>query len=153
MSLGNSIFQARKKCGLSQEAVAEKLGVSRQTVSKWETDETVPDIRQSKKMAVLYHVSLDELIDFDIDLKEIQEAIDRTTEKVEEKINWTNVWGKKYPILLQYQKDVNISDYASTIDMMLDELKREYNYSEQDAMLVLKDILSNVWKNRKDRVS
>lgn len=153
MSLGNSIFQARKKCGLSQEAVAEKLGVSRQTVSKWETDETVPDIRQSKKMAVLYHVSLDELIDFDIDLKEIQEAIDRTTEKVEEKINWTNVWGKKYPILLQYQKDVNISDYASRIDMMLDELKREYNYSEQDAMLVLKDILSNVWKNRKDSVS
>ena len=153
MSLGNSIFQARKKCGLSQEAVAEKLGVSRQTVSKWETDERVPDIRQSKKMAVLYHVSLDELIDFDIDLKEIQEAIDRTTEKVEEKINWTNVWGKKYPILLQYQKDVNISDYASRIDMMLDELKREYNYSEQDAMLVLKDILSNVWKNRKDRVS
>lgn len=153
MSLGNSLFQARKKCGLSQEAVAEKLGVSRQTVSKWETDETVPDIRQSKKMAVLYHVSLDELIDFDIDLKEIQEAIDRTTEKVEEKINWTNVWGEKYPILLQYQKDVNISDYASRIDMMLDELKREYNYSEQDAMLVLKDILSNVWKNRKDRVS
>ena len=153
MCLGNSLFQARKKCGLSQEAVAEKLGVSRQTVSKWETDETVPDIRQSKKMAVLYHVSLDELIDFDIDLKEIQEAIDRTTEKVEEKINWRNVWGKKYPILLQYQKDVNISDYASRIDMMLDELKREYNYSEQDAILVLKDILSNVWKNRKDRVS
>ena len=153
MSLGNSLFQARKKCGLSQEAVAEKLGVSRQTVSKWETDETVPDIRQSKKIAVLYHVSLDELIDFDIDLKEIQEAIDRTTEEVEEKINWTNVWGKKYPILLQYQKDVNISDYASRIDMMLDELKREYNYSEQDAMLVLKDILSNVWKNRKDSVS
>ena len=50
VSLGNSLFQARKKCGLSQEDVAEKLGVSRQTVSKWETDETVPDIRQSKKM-------------------------------------------------------------------------------------------------------
>lgn len=50
-----------------------------------------------EKMAVLYHVSLDELIDFDIDLKEIQEAIDRTTEKVEEKINWTNVWGKNTP--------------------------------------------------------
>ena len=58
MNLGNSLFQAIKKGGLSQEAVAEKLGVSRQTVSKWETDETVPDIRQSKKMAVLYNVSL-----------------------------------------------------------------------------------------------
>ena len=91
MNLGNSLFQARKKAGLSQEAVAEKLGVSRQTVSKWETDETVPDIRQSKKMAVLYNVSLDELIDFDVDIKEIQEVIDKTSEEVEKKIDWTKV--------------------------------------------------------------
>ena len=47
MNLGNSLFQARKKRGLSQEDVAEKLGVSRQTISKWETDETVPDIYQA----------------------------------------------------------------------------------------------------------
>lgn len=94
MDIGNSLFKARKKCGLSQEDVAEKLGVSRQTVSKWETGETVPDIRQSKKMALLYHVSLDELIDFDIDIIEIQEAIDKTGKEVEETINWTNVWGK-----------------------------------------------------------
>lgn len=95
MSLGNSLFQARKKSGLSQEDVAEKLGVSRQTVSKWETDETIPDIRQSKRMAVLYNVSLDELIDFDIDIKEIQDTINRTSEEKEEKINWTNAWGEK----------------------------------------------------------
>ena len=151
MSLGNSLFQARKKCGLSQEDVADKLGVSRQTVSKWETDETVPDIRQSKKMAVLYHVSLDELIDFDIDFKEIQDAIAKTSEEVEEKINWTNAWEKKYPILLQYQENVNIPNYAHRINVMLDELKQEYNFSEQDAMLVLKDILYNVWKNRKNK--
>ena len=62
MNLGNSLFQARKKSGFSQEDVAEKLGVSRQTVSKWETSETLPDIQQSKKLAVLYHLSLDELI-------------------------------------------------------------------------------------------
>lgn len=49
MNLGNSLFQARKKSGFSQEDVAEKLGVSRQTISKWELDETLPDIRQSKK--------------------------------------------------------------------------------------------------------
>lgn len=153
MNLGNSLFQARKKCGFSQEDVAEKLGVSRQTVSKWETDETVPDIRQSKKMAVLYHVSLDELIDFDIDIKEIQEAIDKTSKEVEEKINWTNTWGRKYPILLKYQEDVNIPDYAHRINVMLDELKQEYQFNEQDAMLVLKDILYNVWKNRNRKSS
>lgn len=48
MNLGNSLFNARKRCGLSQEDVAEKFGVSRQTVSKWETGETIPDIFQSK---------------------------------------------------------------------------------------------------------
>lgn len=152
MNLGNHLFHARKKSGLSQEEVAEKLGVSRQTVSKWETDETVPDIRQSKKMAVLYKMSLDELIDFDIDVQEIQDAIDNTREDVQEKIDWTSAWGKKYPILLQYQAKVNIPNYARRINVMLDELKQEYNFSEQDAMLVLKDILYHVWKERKSKM-
>lgn len=150
MNLGNSLFQARKKSGLSQEDVAEKLGVSRQTVSKWETGETVPDIRQSKKMAVLYRVSLDELIAFDLDAQEIQEAIDKTSEEREEKIDWTNAWGKKYPILLNYQAEVNIPNYAQRIQIMLDELKQDYQLNELDAMLVLKDILYHTWKNRKN---
>lgn len=38
MSLGSSFYHARKKSGLSQENVAEKLGVSRQTISKWELE-------------------------------------------------------------------------------------------------------------------
>lgn len=149
MNLGNNLFHARKKCGLSQEEVAEKLGVSRQTISKWETDETVPDIRQSKRMAVLYNISLDDLIDFEIDIKEIQEAIEKTSEETEEKIDWTNAWGKKYPILISYQSEVNIPNYARRISLMLDELKGEYQYSELDTMLVLKDILYKVWKSRK----
>lgn len=149
MNLGNHLFQARKKCGLSQEDVAEKLGVSRQTISKWESNETLPDIRQSKRMAVLYNMSLDELIDFDIDVKEIQETIERTSAEVEEKIDWTNAWGKKYPILLNYQKEVNIPNYAYQINEMLEELKQEYQFNELDAMLVLKDILYHVWKSRK----
>ncbi len=149
MSLGSSLFQARKKSGLSQENVAGKLGISRQTISKWETDETVPDIRQSKKMAVLYNISLDELIDFDFEFKEIQEVIEKISEEATEAIDWTSAWGEKYPILVNYQKDVDISNYAYRINGMLDELKLEYQFDEQDAMLVLKDILFNVWKKRK----
>lgn len=149
MSLGNSLFQARKKRGLSQEAVAEKLGVSRQTISKWETDETVPDIYQSKRMAVLYGISLDALIDFDLDVGEVQEAIDKTKAETEEKIDWSRAWGKKYPVLLQYRKQVQTDGYARKLEAMLDMLKRDYAYSEQDAMLVLKDILYCVWKDRK----
>ena len=99
MSLGNSLFNARKKSGLSQEAVAEKLGVSRQTISKWELDETLPDIRQSKRLSNLYHLTLDELIDFDMDLKEIEEIIANTSEEKEARIDWSSAWSKRYPIL------------------------------------------------------
>ena len=152
MNLGNSLFNARKRCALSQEDVAEKLGVSRQTISKWETDETIPDIRQSKKMAVLYNVSLDELIDFDTDIKEIQDIIDKTSEEVQEIIDWTNAWGKKHPILIRYKSEVNHPNYARRLCVMLDELSQEYKYSELDTFLVLKDILYNVWKSRKDKL-
>ena len=150
MNLGNSLFHARKKCGLSQEEVAEKLGVSRQTISKWETNETIPDIYQSKKMARLYNISLDSLIEFDVELDEIQEIIEKTDENIVEKINWTSAWGKKFPILVQYQQKVNTPNYARRINIMIDELKQEYQYSEQDAMLVLKDILYQTWKKRKN---
>lgn len=147
MNLGNSLFHARKKRGLSQEEVAQKIGVSRQTISKWETNETIPDIYQSKKMAKLYNVSLDELIEFDVDLQEIEEMIEKSDDKINEKVNWTYAWGKKYPILLQYQSEVNTANYAFRITKMFDEIQNEYGYTKQDAMLVLKDILYNAYKS------
>ena len=149
MNLGNNLFQARKKTGLSQEMVAEKLGVSRQTISKWETDETIPDIYQSKKMAKLYNLTLDELIDFDIDIKEIEEIIKNTDEEKESKINWTNAWSKKYPVLKNYTQQVDISKYSTIIRKLLDGLKDNYGFNELDSMLVLKDILYHEWKDNK----
>ncbi len=151
MRLGESLFQARKKRGLSQEAVAEQLGVSRQTISKWETDETLPDIRQSKRLSVLYGLSLDELITFDADVQEIQEAIERTSEAVTEKVDWTKAWSKKYPILARYQSEVDTAPYAEGLARLLEELKRQYGYGELDAFLVLKDILAAVWNARKQQ--
>lgn len=145
MSLGNSLFRARKKSGLSQEAVAERLGISRQTVSKWELDETLPDICQSRKLSVLYHVTLDELIDFDLEVKEIEEAIDRTNEETQKKIDWTRMWARKYPILASYQQEVAVEEYAAQLRGQLDRLRREHGYSGVDAFLVLKDILGRLW--------
>ena len=150
MGLGNHLFHARKKKGLSQEEVAEKLGISRQTVSKWETDETLPDICQSKRLAVLYGLSLDELVEFDIDIKEIQEVIDRTSEEVSDKVDWTKAWSRKYPVLARYQEEVDTACYAAELDKLLGDLEKKYGYSELDSFLVLKDILASVWKGRKE---
>ena len=149
MSLGNSLFNARKKSGLSQEEVAGRLGVSRQTISKWELDETLPDIRQSKKLANLYGLSLDELIEFDMDVKEIQDAIDRTSDAVTEKIDWTKAWSKKYPILAAYQNEVESQFYDAELNRLLEDLEKKYGYNDLDAFLVLKDMLASIWKQRK----
>lgn len=65
MKLGNKIFNLRKKAGLSQEQLAEILHVTRQTISKWELEETTPDIRQAKELAKVFHVSLDDLTEND----------------------------------------------------------------------------------------
>lgn len=148
MTLGNSLYKARKRTGLSQEEVAEKLGVSRQTISKWETNETLPDIRQSKQMAQLYHLSLDELIDFDVDVKEIEEMIEHASEEKQKKMDWTKLWGKKYPILTVYKEEVDISQYAPRLREMLGQLESDYHYSALDAMLVLKDILAHMWNDQ-----
>ena len=62
MSLGMNINRLRMKCGMSQDALAEKLGVSRQSVSKWETDGAVPELEKLVRLAELFGVSLDELV-------------------------------------------------------------------------------------------
>ncbi|MEY8390282.1 helix-turn-helix domain-containing protein [Lachnospiraceae bacterium 45-W7] len=148
MSLGNHLFQARRKKGLSQEEVAERLGISRQTVSKWETDETLPDICQSKRLAVLYGLLLDELVEFDVGIKEIQEVIDSTSEEASDKIDWTKAWSKKYPVLARYQGEIDTVCYIEKLEKMLDDLQRKSGYNGLDSFLVLKDILALVWKNR-----
>lgn len=150
MTLGNHLYNARKKSGLSQEDVAAKLGVSRQTISKWELDETLPDIRQAKRLAVLYHLSLDELIDFDIDVKEIERVIENTSEETQKKIDWTKAWSKKYPVLGVYRQTVDVEKYGRELQKLLGQLKIEYGYNDLDALLVLKDVLGRVW-NRKER--
>ena len=151
MNLGENLFQARKKKGLSQEAVAEKLGVSRQTISKWETDETLPDIRQAKKLAVLYGLTLDELIEFDADVQEIQEVINKTTEETVNKVDWTKVWAEKYPILARYQDEVDVAGYEEQLEKLLANVEREYGYNSLDAFLVLKDILGQLWNKQANK--
>lgn len=63
MTLGEKIRVARKKCGLSQEQLAEKMSVSRSAVAKWETDKGLPDVGNLKMLARLLNVSVDSLLD------------------------------------------------------------------------------------------
>ncbi len=61
--MGEKLRQLRRKKGLSQEAVAKELGISRQAVSKWETDIAQPDLDNLKKICEILEISADELLD------------------------------------------------------------------------------------------
>ena len=60
----DNLIQLRKQHELSQEELAEKVGVSRQTLSKWEVGESIPDIQKCKLIADIFGVSLDELVNY-----------------------------------------------------------------------------------------
>lgn len=62
MTVSEKIYTLRTQLGLSQEELAEKLGVSRQSVSKWETGQSVPDLEKIIKLSDLFGVSVDELV-------------------------------------------------------------------------------------------
>ena len=69
MTLGEKIYTLRKRAGLSQEALAEKLEVSRQAVSKWETDRALPEPETLVALSDCFRVSLDQLMRQDAPLE------------------------------------------------------------------------------------
>jgi transcriptional regulator with XRE-family HTH domain len=64
MTLGEKIKDLRKAASITQEELAEKIGVSRQAVTKWESDVGMPDVENLKIIATLFNITVDELLDY-----------------------------------------------------------------------------------------
>ena len=60
--IGKNLQKLRKMMNLTQETLAEKVGVARQTIAKWETEESTPDLEMSGRLASVLEVSLDDLV-------------------------------------------------------------------------------------------
>lgn len=83
IEIANRLLELRKKAGLSQEELANRLGISRQSVSKWERAESSPDTDNLICLAKIYNVSLDEILNTDESIEEIAKS---TKAKTDEKI-------------------------------------------------------------------
>ncbi len=96
MEIGNKINQLRKLSGMTQEQLAEKLNVSRQTISKWESDSTFPDLESIVKISRIFYVSLDDL------LKEGEAKVEnKTDEQITLKdLMKINLYSRKMTLLL-----------------------------------------------------
>ncbi len=79
MEIGKKLKSARNQKGLTQEAVAEKIQVSRQTISNWENEKSYPDIISVIHLSSLYEISLDELLKGD---KRMLEHLEESTDIV-----------------------------------------------------------------------
>jgi transcriptional regulator with XRE-family HTH domain len=66
VEVANKLVKLRKKYGYSQEQLAEKIGVSRQAVSKWERSESSPDTDNLIALAKIYNLSIDEMLNYNI---------------------------------------------------------------------------------------
>lgn len=91
MDIGNKIKNARMAANYTQEQIAEALGVSRQTISNWETGKTYPDIVSVVKMSDLYHISLDHLLKEDVSMSSYLDYLEESTNTVKSKNNLSRI--------------------------------------------------------------
>ena len=89
MELGNRLKELRKSLNINQDELAEKLFVTRQTISNWENDKSYPDIQSVLLISDIFDVSIDQLLKGDV---ERMEKI--VTEQTEEDIKKMNTYGK-----------------------------------------------------------
>lgn len=84
MIMADKISELRKKCGWTQESFAYRLGVTRQAISKWESAQSVPDLKNLEKMSQLFNVSIDFLIKDELDMADLV--------SIENEVADDNIW-------------------------------------------------------------
>lgn len=128
MSLGEKIIKLRKKYNMTQEKIAHKIGISRQTLSNWEGDITSPDIKQAKELANIFKISLDDLLSNEIEMK-----------CKEEKNILLDLIGKECYIDMESSDyRLNFSTLCRIVDVTNDFIKIEFKY-KKDKIIKLID--------------
>lgn len=112
LTFGQKLRDARKKAGLTQEQLAEKLLVSRQAVTKWESDKGMPDVDNWKMLSTVLNVSIDYLLDNneEFDLTSIREPIDLKSSDGHRSLQgrWSKKAAKKDSVVAEKFKDSEI---------------------------------------------
>ena len=147
MTLGGKIREARKRCGLSQEQLADKMSVSRSAIAKWETDKGLPDVGNLKLLARLLSTSLDRLLD---DAEEADESVIREKYNLIaygpgcKKVKKDRVVRERFPnakiyTLLARQEltelkrfSDNVTDCHTTVDELIKDVNKSFYLIEID---------------------
>jgi len=134
MNFAEKLFTLRTQSGYSQEALAERLNVSRQAVSKWETGPTLPETDKLIAMSELFHVSIDSLLIDSISLNTF-ESMDRILVKfLSSAKDMDNISEELLDIMRDGKIDsterVKVDEIIKTLDSVariIDEIRRKMN--------------------------
>lgn len=100
MRIGERLKEEREKQGLSQKEVADRLHIARQAVSRWETDQSYPDLENLMALRRLYHVSIDELLG--MEKEEISESVEEETVEEEKSVKRTELDRKEQGMVFAF---------------------------------------------------
>lgn len=137
MNIAEKIYLLRNQMGMSQTALAERLQVSRQTVSKWETNASFPEIDKLIAISDLFHVSIDYLVR-DNGLEQQNANLDRLVLKfLGSAQDMEKISGELIDIMRDGIIDsdervrmISIVDTLNTISQMIEEIKAALNSNE-----------------------
>ena len=130
MDLGSKICKLRKNANISQEQLAEKLDVTRQTISNWELGQTTPDIFQAKEIARIFGIGLDELTDNDI--KDILvEKINNTEKMATKTINILKILCITIICFLIVIIAISVVSYIKNREQIQEEVYQQYMNNTQ----------------------
>lgn len=136
MSLGKKLTELRKENGYSKEEISYMIGAKEEDIIKWEEDLVVPDESIINALCALYNINYEFLVN-----KEKEEI-----KNEEKEIDLSKVWENKYPILKDYENFKNIENYYKKIELLCESLEREYNISNLDSFLIVKDMIYKKYK-------
>lgn len=132
LKLNDTICFYRKKQGLTQEDLAQRLGVTNQSVSKWESAQCCPDISLLPKLADIFEISIDELFGIVPRMSMTKEDNDAEKDAVFSKaVKIVKESGKVSASLLQRKLNIGYEEAVHLIDLMKDELTYKEDFSSQ----------------------
>lgn len=163
MKFGDNLKKLRKKKKMSQETLAEKIGVSRQSVSKWETGEAYPEMNNILCLCNIFHCHINELVHDDfVDIDSLDEEIKMSVVKFKkEKQKKVKVLSKIIYMISRIMKVISVFGIVMTIaliigvpillhDMSVSDdtiniFGKDYSYEIYDNEITINDSEGNSW--------
>lgn len=155
MRLSEKIIKLRKEKGLSQEEFGDKINVSRQAISKWETEQSQPEIEKVKEISKVFGVSIEYLLNDEIEYERKTTRYNKKAKKIIKKcllavlIAYIIFCLFKLVFLLNYYiKACNISEYDNYIidkNMISNDVKTDEHITEGELIVCIDDTMQ-IWK-------